>query len=52
MASHGVHANIKGLLFDIGDAYKEKLGYNKAFLAGASDAGLADPGQLALISFN
>lgn len=52
MASHGVHANIKGLLFDIGDIYKEKPGYTTMFLAGASDTGLADPGQLAVISFN
>lgn len=52
MASHGVHANIKGLLFDIGDAYKQKPGYNTVFLVGASNTGLADPGQLALISFS
>lgn len=52
MASHGVHANIKGLLFDIGDMYKERPEYNNMLLAGASNAGLADPGQLALISFS
>jgi Family of unknown function (DUF5677) len=51
MASHGVHANIKGILFDIGDIHKERPGY-KTFLAGASAGGLADPGQLALISFS
>ncbi len=52
MASHGVHANIKGLLFDIGDMYKKRPSYKNMLLAGASNAGLADPGQLALISFS
>ncbi len=52
MASHGVHANAKGLVFDIGNMYKSIPGYHRALLAGASNAGLADPGQLALISLN
>ncbi|MGI9059002.1 MAG: DUF5677 domain-containing protein [Ktedonobacteraceae bacterium] len=51
MASHGVHANSKGLIFDIGNIYRERPGYQKMLLAGASNTGLADPGQLALISF-
>jgi hypothetical protein len=52
MASHGVHANPKGLIFDIGNIDKEIPGYNRTMLAGASNAGLADPGQSALISLN
>ncbi len=52
MASHGVHANPKGLIFDIGNIDKEIPGYNRIMLAGASNAGLADPGQSALISLN
>ena len=52
MASHGVHANPKGLIFDIGNMVKDTPGYNKTPLAGASNAGLADPGQSALISLN
>ena len=52
MASHGVHANLKGLIFDIGNIDKEIPGYNRTMLAGASNAGLADPGQSALISLN
>lgn len=53
MASHGVHANPKGLIFDIGNFNKEIPGYkNRTMLAGASNAGLADPGQSALISLN
>lgn len=52
MASHGVHANSKGLIFDIGNIDKEIPGYNRTMLAGASNAGLADPGQAALISLN
>src|SRR5258708_2004388 len=46
MASYGVHANTKGLIFDIGSMDR------MMFLAGASNGGLADPGQLALISLN
>lgn len=52
MASHGVHANPKGLIFDIGNFNREIPGYNRTMLAGASNAGLADPGQAALISLN
>src|SRR5260370_28437669 len=52
IASHLVHANAKGLVFDIGNMYKSIPGYHRTLLAGASNAGLADPGQLALISFN
>jgi Family of unknown function (DUF5677) len=52
MASHGVHANPKGLIFDIGSPELDIPGYKKTSLAGASNAGLADPGQLALISLN
>ncbi len=52
MASHGVHANSKGLFFDIGNMYKNLPAYKRPLLAGASNAGLADPGQLALISLN
>jgi len=52
MASHGVHANPKGLIFDIGNINKEIPGYHRTMLAGASNAGLADPGQSALISLN
>ena len=50
MASHGVHANSKGLLFDIGNPDLNISGYKRTSLAGASNAGLADPGQSALIS--
>jgi len=52
MASHGVHGNPKGLIFDIGVLEKEKPMYNRTILAGASNAGLADPGQSTLISLN
>jgi hypothetical protein len=52
MASHGVHGNPKGLIFDIGNIHKEIPGYYRTLLAGASNAGLADPGQSALISLN
>lgn len=46
MASHGVHANPKGILFDLGlpDTAEDIL------LAGPSNTGLADPGQCAAIS--
>jgi hypothetical protein len=48
MASHGVHANPKGILFtpDLLPAEPELL------LAGPGSTGLADPGQSALISLN
>src|SRR6266702_118878 len=52
MASHGVHANSKGLIFDIGSPDLDIPGYKKPSLGGASNAGLADPGQLALTSLN
>lgn len=52
MASHGVHANPKGLTFDIGNLDLVIPGYKKTIFAGASDAGLADPGQAALVSLN
>jgi hypothetical protein len=52
MASYGVHANTKGLILDIGSPDLDIPGYKKTPLAGASNAGLADPGQLALISLN
>ncbi len=52
MASHGVHANPKGLIFDIGHPALDIPGYKKTVFAGASNAGLADPGQAALISLN
>ncbi len=52
LASHGVHANSKGLFFDIGNIGRGMPSYKSQMLAGASNAGLADPGQLALISLN
>ncbi len=52
MASHGVHANSKGLIFDIGNPVLDIPGYKKTVFAGASNAGIADPGQAALISLN
>ena len=52
MASHGVHANPKGLIFDIGHPTLDIPGYKRTVFAGASNAGLADPGQAALISLN
>ncbi len=52
MASHGVHASSKGLIFDIGNMDKGVPSYKRPMLAGASNAGLADPGRLALISLN
>jgi hypothetical protein len=46
MASHNVHANSKGMNFKLG-----KLeGNHDVLLAGASNAGLADPGSSAAIS--
>lgn len=52
MASYGVHANSKGLIVDVGHPYIDIPGYQKMIFAGASNAGLADPGQAALISLN
>jgi hypothetical protein len=45
LASHNVHANPKGILFKMG-----LPGRSSAILAGASDAGLADPGGGTAIS--
>jgi uncharacterized protein DUF5677 len=45
MASHGIHGNPKGILFQLG-----QIGPERFLLAGASDAGLADPGHAALIA--
>lgn len=47
LASHNVHANPKGALFKLG-----LLAGGPVLLAGASNAGLADPGQLTAISLN
>lgn len=49
LAGYGIHANAKGMLFDIGDP-NVNSNVPGGFLAGASNAGLADPGQLTLIS--
>jgi hypothetical protein len=46
MASHGVHAGPKGVLFDIGIPQVA----SELMLAGPSNAGLADPGHCAAIS--
>ncbi len=45
LASHNVHANPKGILFKLG-----MLRENEVLLAGPSNYGLADPGQLAAVS--
>lgn len=45
MASQGVHAGIKGIRRNIGNLQPDRM-----LLAGPSGAGLADPGNLALIS--
>jgi len=47
MASHNVHANPKGVFFKLG-----LLQENEVLLAGPSDAGLADPGEMTAISLN
>jgi Family of unknown function (DUF5677) len=47
LASEAVHASVKGILFDIGD-----LGTLRFILAGPINAGLADPGSMALTSFH
>jgi hypothetical protein len=45
MASHNVHANPKGDFFKLGI-----IGDKQIMLAGASNAGLADPGHAAALS--
>ena len=45
MASHNVHANPKGVLFKLG-----LIGDRLVMLAGASNAGLADPGHATALS--
>lgn len=45
MASHNVHANPKGIFFKLGS-----IGESEVLLAGASNAGLADPGHSTAIS--
>ncbi len=45
LASEVIHASAKGVMFDVGNLEKNLL------LAGPSNAGLADPGSLALTSF-
>lgn len=47
MASHGIHANPKGALWNLG-----VIGSNEMLLAGPSNAGLADAGHGAMISLN
>lgn len=46
LASEAIHASPKGLMFDIGNLDRQLLP------AGPSNAGLADPGSIALISFH
>jgi hypothetical protein len=45
MASHNVHAGPHGIYFRLG-----KIGYSEVLLAGASNAGLVEPGQNAAIT--
>lgn len=45
MASHGTHANPKGILWNVQD-----MGRSDVVWAGPSNAGLADPGQCTLIA--
>jgi hypothetical protein len=47
MASHGIHANSKGALWNLG-----VIGSSDMLLAGPSNAGLADAGHGAMISLN
>jgi Family of unknown function (DUF5677) len=47
LASEAVHASVKGILFNIG-----VLGKMKILQAGPSNAGLVDPGSMALTSFH
>ena len=51
MASYGDHATAKGMVFDIG-SLQSLVGGPRGLLAGASNAGLADPGHSSLISLN
>lgn len=46
MASHPIHSNAQGLSFDLGG-----IGDKNVLPAGPSNAGLADPGSMALTSF-
>jgi hypothetical protein len=46
MASHPIHSNAQGLSFDL-----EGIGDRNVLPAGPSNAGLADPGSMALTSF-
>lgn len=48
LASHSVHANFKGMAFDLGVSGSD--GYATVALAGPSNAGLADPGQSAVMA--
>ena len=50
-AGYGVHATSKGMLFDIG-SIQSLAGGPRGLLAGASNAGLADPGHGSLLSLN
>ncbi len=51
MAGYGIHATAKGMVFDIG-SLQSLAGGSRGLLAGASNAGLADPGHGSLISLN
>lgn len=51
MAGFGVHATSKGMIFDIG-SIESLAGGPRGLLAGASNAGLADPGHGSLLSLN
>lgn len=47
MASYSIHASAKGIMFDIAG-----VGSQKVLPAGPSNAGLTDPGSMALTSFH
>ncbi|HYT41774.1 MAG TPA: DUF5677 domain-containing protein, partial [Methylomirabilota bacterium] len=47
MASYPIHPSAKGIKFEIG-----QIGKSNILLAGPSNSGLADPANIALISFN
>ena len=49
MAGYGVHATAKGMVFDIGNINIDP-NEPRGLLAGASNAGLADPGHGTLLS--
>jgi len=49
MASYGVHATPKGIVFDVG-TIQDLAGGPRGLLAGASNAGLADAGHASLLS--